>query len=174
MGNAFCFRALVLQLPGPRVFCHRREPLRRDRFLFSERWFATLGPAPRLEGIWLVKRVPRRRIIRRGRTRPNVRVVTMHECRPQYLFAMVTVLTSSHVPARHIQSIIISPYGHETSTDPSGPCSYGLFDTPLPERRGFLRETHLRQLYSQGVSQTPSIRSPEGLRLLLLLVPESC
>ncbi len=41
---------------------------------------------------------------------------------------------------------------------------------PMRKRRGFLRETHFGALYSQGVSQTPPIQSPEGLWLLAVMV----
>ncbi len=43
-------------------------------------------------------------------------------------------------------------------------------DTLSLKRRGLLRGTDWRQLYSRRVSQTPLIRSPGGLRLLGLLV----
>ena len=41
---------------------------------------------------------------------------------------------------------------------------------PMRKRRGFLRGTHSGALYSQGVSQTPPIQSPEGLWLLDVMV----
>jgi len=41
---------------------------------------------------------------------------------------------------------------------------------PTPKGGGFLRGTHARELYSQRVSQTPAIQSPEGLWLLDVMV----